>query len=66
MSWTTCCGFNVFAKALADERRQRIPFVQIQDEMNVIQLCTVTQPTMTFLSADMALSEAIQKGAADV
>ena len=50
MSGLTCCDFNDFAKAIADENRQRILALLQHGEMSVSELVehfSVTQPTIS-------------------
>lgn len=50
MSDVTCCDFNDFVRAIADETRQRILSLLQKDEMNVSEVCErlpLTQPTVS-------------------
>jgi DNA-binding transcriptional ArsR family regulator len=50
MSQVTCCDFDDFVKAMADEMRQRILMLLREREMNVGELkdhFPVTQPTIS-------------------
>lgn len=50
MSGATCCDFNEFAKAMADETRQRILSLLQAGEMNESDIIThfdLTQPTIS-------------------
>src|SRR3972149_5921733 len=50
MSGVTCCDFDDFVKAMADETRQRILALLREREMSVGELTehfTVTQPTIS-------------------
>lgn len=50
MNGVTCCDFNDFVRAMADENRQRILALLQQGEMSVSELVahfSVTQPTIS-------------------
>lgn len=50
MSGVTCCDFDVFVKAMADETRERILVLLRNREMSVNELtehCALTQPTIS-------------------
>ncbi|HSF80296.1 MAG TPA: metalloregulator ArsR/SmtB family transcription factor [Anaerolineales bacterium] len=51
MNRSTCCDFNDFVKAMADETRQRILALLQQGEMNesdIVADIKMTQPTVSY------------------
>lgn len=63
MSSTTCCDFNEFVKAMADETRQRILTVLQDGEMNetdIVARLDLTQPTISHHLAILRRANLVQ------
>ena len=63
MSTETCCDFNDFVKAMADETRQRILSVLQDGEMNetdIVARLDLTQPTISHHLAILRRANLVQ------